>query len=1510
MGDTGATLCAMSEQYATKYFSESIKKLKTAINANTANGSLALQKYVDLTFNIPNDSECTMEFYLIPNLGVKFLASLYLIKKLGWQFVKPNTKYTHKNEKDESFGTCNNWETKQLEEHYNHYLNYVQIYTEQWLTPYQQYINKCTQPHPIQTQLQSVHYVQNGNDNKVSFKPNIINHISNFTATKDEINKAKLLTKDKPYQPINLDYLKKKFTKNLYNKMIHLCHVKYKEVWAKHQFHTKPIPNKVFHLDLKDEVYKKQIKIYKEQYHLNEDKRLVVLYNTIMNMQNGVFEKIQHSMHNVPIIVIQRKDGRLRLAYDLTKLNTYTKDIQSHIPSYNYYFEILALKGLNTTADIKNFFENFTLYKPDRPYVTVTTPLGRFQLTRATYGFKNIATFAQQVSEELLAPFNNSAAFIDDVFIKHASDATEKELIDTADKFLARAKKMGIILHPEKTAFFVDKIAFIGYLFTQEGHHPLPNYLNKILKIPKPKTIKQIQAYLGLIQYIARYLHKYATWSKYLTDLTKKENKQKWSKVHDIAFEKLQELISKVKMLYHPTPNEPFLVQCDASKYAIGAVLYQRQYDKEVKQKQWKIIEFYSKQIDPNMVEKHPIMVKECLAIAYSLNHWKHFLLRRKFYLDTDHKNLISLYDDDETKAPEMRKKQVFQTLRQATAMFNFELAHLKGSDIILADYLSRDGSILNSIDNQEEIQNMKPNDISKKKKETKEKNKRIKLIKIGDQESNKQVNYLNAMMKHEQLRKEIFNNIKNQIWFINHNINYALIKKCVNNNFTINNLNIEYIKNHGRIIYKYSKIEDMKRNIRFDLNKYQNRHVKSIKHDPPTKEKLKHIKIKSILKKKERKNKNEKYRLSKQKKLNANLGLAIANTIRNTTKITSKDIDLYQTLIGLYTLHDGTKLEAFDKEVASSIRIIDDKIPNYNTDDQFRRRSLRKRKQTMPYWEQKVHTEGTNYPELNKNKINETDSENDDENSENEILEKQYNNQNQLHGDPNGSIIDFPFKVNANIIEEFHNRLNLPEKYQSILSPESIKQGQSCDPIAMHIINIIQNHPSKQKSIKYLKKVIPIMFNLVKSDQFQIRENILLVLPNKIFIPNKLIYSILEYEHKVNSINHPGAQVMIRQLKKKYIWPYMNKDIIEYVKQCSTCQLGKGSKSHNTGKLAPTKPTYYGHTVHCDYAGPFWNAVSILIFICATTNVVMLVLCYAQTAENIAHALIHHWIPIHGIPIKIVTDRGTGFKSIANKTIHKLLGIDSILTSAYHPQTNAKAERVVQEVKKALRMINIDLDDHFTNNKNIKNNSYVKQLIQELYAVLPSIQFAINQRINTITQISPNMLIYGRNLRDKIDTKLARETIQQVAELMDDKSHFEIVKQLQLMIELKSKQHEINHEKYRIIMKRNFDFNKQNDKFKIGDLVAYYVGDRSSTNKTIRRRFSGPWRIIERLRHNTLKIKNMDNNETLACHTSMLKKYNKNDFIPYQKIVESNREKEKLREQQIREKDLDRSNI
>ena len=187
------------------------------------------------------------------------------------------------------------------------------------------------------------------------------------------------------------------------------------------------------------------------------------------NIENGLFEPDYTSIHNVPIIVVKKKkDDRLRPAYDFRKLNSLTKDMKAHIPSYNFLFELLRGKGLFTVSDMKNFFENILLRKSDLELAAVTSPLGRYHLTRATYGFKNIATYAQEISNDLVNNLGRAGAFIDDVFIKHSQYDTDDELLEKAENFFQRVSDLGTLLHPEKTYFFVQEVEFLGYIFNQQ----------------------------------------------------------------------------------------------------------------------------------------------------------------------------------------------------------------------------------------------------------------------------------------------------------------------------------------------------------------------------------------------------------------------------------------------------------------------------------------------------------------------------------------------------------------------------------------------------------------------------------------------------------------------------------------------------------------------------------------------------------------------------------------------------------------------------------------------------------------------------------------------------------------------------------------------------------------------------------------------------------------------------------------------------------------------------------
>ena len=85
-----------------------------------------------------------------------------------------------------------------------------------------------------------------------------------------------------------------------------------------------------------------------------------------------------------------------------------------------------------------------------------------------------------------------------------------------------------------------------------------------------------------------------------------------------------------------------------------------------------------------------------------------------------------------------------------------------------------------------------------------------------------------------------------------------------------------------------------------------------------------------------------------------------------------------------------------------------------------------------------------------------------------------------------------------------------------------------------------------------------------------------------------------------------------------------------------------------------------------------------------------------------------------------------------------------------------------------------------------------------------------------------------------------------------------------------------------------NYDHNKYPDSFKVGDSVAYYIGDLPRQNKKLHRRYIGPCDIIERVRENVVRIRIIGSNKELATHVGMIKKYYKEGFTPITELNET----------------------
>ena len=200
--------------------------------------------------------------------------------------------------------------------------------------------------------------------------------------------------------------------------------------------------------------------------------------------------------------------------------------------------------------------------------------------------------------------------------------------------------------------------------------------------------------------------------------------------------------------------------------------------------------------------------------------------------------------------------------------------------------------------------------------------------------------------------------------------------------------------------------------------------------------------------------------------------------------------------------------------------------------------------------------------------------------------------------------------------------------------------------------------------------------------------EDRVVYIEGRVYIPNnkKLKEEILKENHDLVDVRHPGQHRMLELLKRNYWWPGLKKDVKRYVQGCFKCQQNKVQHQRKAGELHPLEISQgLWQEISIDIIGPLpkSNGMDAIVII---VNRFTKMICLKVTTTNISSegmAKIYRdniW-KLHGIPRKILSDRGLQFASKFMEEFIKTLGTKKQLSTVYHPQTDGQMERINQEI-------------------------------------------------------------------------------------------------------------------------------------------------------------------------------------------------------------------------------------
>jgi len=225
------------------------------------------------------------------------------------------------------------------------------------------------------------------------------------------------------------------------------------------------------------------------------------------------------------------------------------------------------------------------------------------------------------------------AAFVDDVLVGTEIEEGHDKVVE---EILRRLEENDLYIKPEKCAWKVRKIGFLGVVIGPNGIEMEEEKVDRVLRWPEPKNMKDIRKFLGLANYYRRFIKDFARVARPINMLTRKDVKWQWGVEQQKAFNELKRVFTTKPVLAVPDLDKEFRVEADASNYATGGVLSMKCSDE-----MWRPVAFISKSLS-NTERNYEIHDKEMLAVIRCLEAWRHFLegMTIKFEIWIDHKNL------------------------------------------------------------------------------------------------------------------------------------------------------------------------------------------------------------------------------------------------------------------------------------------------------------------------------------------------------------------------------------------------------------------------------------------------------------------------------------------------------------------------------------------------------------------------------------------------------------------------------------------------------------------------------------------------------------------------------------------------------------------------------------------------------------------------------------------------------------------------------------------------------
>ena len=336
-----------------------------------------------------------------------------------------------------------------------------------------------------------------------------------------------------------------------------------------------------------------------------------------------------------------------------------------------------------SVSDLKDVFHSLWLSEKSQKYCGILPYFGSasYLYQRMPMGLNVSPPIWQTYINTILNSLQSRKyceAIIDDLLLFTPSTKAHKAKLD----LLKALRKNGLKISPKKGQLFRTELKYMGKMIFIKDRKvcvkPLHSQLEAIQKIKPPTMVKQCKGFAGMVNFVSIFCPDLKKLLKPIYDLTRKGRQFVWGIEQQNAFEEIKQRLQKPPVLHMLDKIGRFQLYSDTSKYATGSVLYQVQNGKP------KLIAYASKRL-PEAACNYSITELEMSGLAINIASFAHLLRKVDFGAVIDHLAIMQIIRSNVEPATTRIKR-----LLEALSSYSFNLYYIKGKDMILSDFLSR----------------------------------------------------------------------------------------------------------------------------------------------------------------------------------------------------------------------------------------------------------------------------------------------------------------------------------------------------------------------------------------------------------------------------------------------------------------------------------------------------------------------------------------------------------------------------------------------------------------------------------------------------------------------------------------------------------------------------------------------------------------------------------------------------------------------------------------------------